>query len=86
MSNHVGFRFYRTIEYDTPNEIVELNHWGSFILAEVTAEGSDIIFYPNKQNPTQNGIPVKDGTTRQIPLRLYDFKASGNCTVVLYGA
>lgn len=85
MSNHVGFRYYKTIEYNTPNELVELDFQGSFILSEVTSD-SDIIFYPNKQNPSQNGIPVKAGTTRQIPLRIYDFKADGNCTVVLYGA
>ena len=62
-----------------------------FIYVEVSAD-TDVIFYPNdfptQGHPTKGvvscGIPIKAGTTREIPMLVYNYTATGNVTVVAY--
>jgi hypothetical protein len=62
-----------------------------YVLVEVTAT-TDVIFYPNdfptQGHPTKGitscGIPIKGGTTRVIPMLVYNYTATGNVTVVAY--
>lgn len=86
MSMFAGFRSYKRIDYTTPNQVVEIGKHGSYVFIEVTAGNSDIDFFPNPDLPAEygGGIPVKQNTTRQIPMTVYNFKASGNCTVIAY--
>jgi hypothetical protein len=64
-----------------------------YIYVEVTNDtASDIIFYPNdfgsQGHPAaglvSQGIPIKAGTTREIPMAVYNYTATGNVTVVAY--
>lgn len=83
-----GFRSYMRVDYSTPNQVVTLDPSGAFIFVEVTAPsgGGNVDFYPNVDLPFQpgGGITVAAGTTRQIPMTVYNFKATGNCTVIAY--
>ena len=61
-----------------------------YLHIEVTNDGgSAILFYPNdfpeQGRPATEGIPVKAGATRIIPMTCYNFTASGTVTVVAYG-
>jgi hypothetical protein len=67
---------------------------GQYILSEVTNAGaSDVLFYPNdfpNQGHPANGvpdqgIPIKAGETRVIPMIIYNFTTTGKVTVVAYG-
>lgn len=91
MATIFGLRSYKRIDYTTPNQVVEIDDvskFGSYVLLEVTNPSSttDIDFFPNPDLPTEagGGIPVPKGTTRQIPMTVYRFKATGNCTVIAY--
>jgi len=46
--------------------------------------------YPDQGHPTagvaSQGIPIKAGTTREIPMYVYNFTATGAVTVVAYTA
>jgi hypothetical protein len=83
-----GFREVQTFYSVTTGT---LDRQASYV--EVTNNGStDIIFYPNdfpnSGHPTANvaskGIPVKAETTREIPMLLFNFVASGPITLVAY--
>lgn len=62
---------------------------GTVQLVEVTNKtASDVDFLVNdypQGGITGVAIPILAGTTRQIPLQLYKFKATGVVTVVAYG-
>lgn len=66
---------------------------GSNIYVEVTNSNlTDVIFYandfPSQGHPTNGdptkGIPILAGTTRAIPMTVYNFTATGAVTVVAY--
>lgn len=69
------------------------NIGAQYIYVEVTNNtGVDILFYPN-DFPSQGhatsgdikyGIPIKVGTTREIPMTVYNYTASGVVTIVAY--
>ena len=76
------FRTSRTLKSVTEGD---LN--GVFQLLEVTNDGAtDVDFTPNAMGSGFMGdpIPVKAGTTRTIPLSVYNFKATGAITIVAY--
>jgi hypothetical protein len=82
-----GFRSYKTISYTTG--LITLDDKGSYIYAEVTNGGAaDITFspniYPENGLADGGGITVKVGTTRSIPMIIYNFQASGACTITAY--
>lgn len=81
-----GFRTYKVINYTSG--LYELDPKGSFVYVEVTAGADDITFqaniFPEHGLADGGGIPIKAGETRKIPLQLYNFQASGACTVVAY--
>lgn len=82
-----GFRSYIRIDYTTPNQVVTVDPSGACVLVEVTnSGGSNIDFFPNTDLPNSpsGGITVAQGTTRQIPMIVYNFRATGNCTVIAY--
>lgn len=61
-----------------------------YSLIEVTnGTGADVLFYlndfPESGHPATDGIPIKAGTTRVIPMICHNFTASGIVTVVAYG-
>lgn len=61
-----------------------------YIYLEVTNNsGTDVLFYlinsPEQVGPATNGIPIKAGTTRPVPMMALAFTASGAVTVVAYG-
>ena len=61
-----------------------------YIYAEVTNDGAtDVMFTVINDFSTASGapqsIPIKAGTTRDIPMLIYSFTASGPVTVVAYG-
>ena len=61
-----------------------------YIYMEVTNDtGADVLFYlndfPEGGHPATDGIPIKAGTTRSVPMECYNFTASGTVTVVAYG-
>ncbi len=75
----------------------EFDTHGAYVYAEVTNNtGGDLIFYPNfydtnggygtdaENIPASEGITIKTLATRNIPMQLYNFKASGTLTVVAY--
>lgn len=60
---------------------------------EVTNNGSTDVSiylndYPDQGHPTKGmsnkGIPIKAGVTREIPMYVYNFTATGPVTVVAY--
>lgn len=65
-----------------------------FVSVEVTnSNATDVTLYVNHfpeqghatvGDPLQ-GIPIKAGTTREIPMIVYNFVATGAVTVVAYG-
>lgn len=81
-----GFRTYTTFNYTTAGTLQTVDDKGSYIYAEVTAGSTDITFSPNQYLgiPDGGGILIKANTTRIIPLILYNFTATGACTVVAY--
>lgn len=90
MANSVGFRTVAVFK-DVPasTEQVIGREQGNIVLAEVTNKtGVDIDFLVNDypgQGSNGVSIPIPANSTRQIPLQLYKFKATGVVTVVAYG-
>lgn len=87
MAMIAGLRKVRVFEGVTE---ATLDRHGSYIYLEVTnAGGSEVKFYPNdfeeQGHPATAGIPIAPGTTRTVPMTVYNFKASGAVTVVAYG-
>lgn len=66
-----------------------IDYHGNYVLIEVTNDtASDVDFTINdfrEQGHIGDTIPVKAGTTRQIPMAVYNFVASNTVTVVAYG-
>lgn len=85
---YFGFRNYMTVNYTTPNQPVTLDPSGAVVMVEVTNSNTgSVTFYPNPDLPsltTGGGIPIPGNSTRQIPMRVYSFTATGNVTVVAY--
>lgn len=83
-----GFRSYMRIDYTTPNQVVTVDPSGAFIYVEVTnpSTSSPVDFFPNTDLPFQpgGGITIPANSTRQIPMTVYNFRATGNCTVIAY--
>jgi hypothetical protein len=85
MAVYGGFRKVLVIEDATEGRI---DKHGAYLLIEVTNNsGSEVKFYPNEEYVGQgsHGIPIAPNATRQIPLAVYTFRATGNVTVVAYG-
>lgn len=68
----------------------DLSRYGEILYAEVDAD-VDTLFYPNPmmldgtpKPVAPDGIPIKAGVTRCIPMALYNFKADAAVTVVAY--
>jgi len=79
-----GFRQYKVIV----GAVGTLGTQYAYI--EVTNDtGADVLLYlndfPEGGHPATDGIPIKAGTTRPIPVTCYNFVASGTVTVVAYG-
>jgi hypothetical protein len=86
MANFAGFRTVQVLSNVTDGT---LN--GNTLLIEVTNPGgTDVTIrlnnFPEQGHPASDPIPVKAGSTREIPMRVYNFTASGAVTVVAYGA
>lgn len=86
MATPVGFRSYTILSDVT---VGELDKHGACIYVEVTNDGTtDALFFPNsfpnQGHQNLHGIPVKAGTTRQIPLAVYNFKSTVPVTVIGY--
>jgi hypothetical protein len=68
---------------------------GYFKMVEVTST-VDTLFYPNAFNYNEDGtfshpkhsdgIPIKAGVPKVIPMAVYNFKADAAVTVVAFGA
>jgi hypothetical protein len=61
------------------------------VYMEVTNNGAEDVEislndFSFQGHPASEGIPIKAGTTRNIPMRVYNFKATGAVTVVAYSA
>lgn len=61
------------------------------VYMEVTNSGAvDVTISVNdftaQGHPPSEGIPVLAGTTREIPMEIFNFTATGAVTVVAYGA
>lgn len=81
----VGFRQYKTLLNTTSGDIG--TQW---LCVEVTNNGSfDVLFYandyPEQGHPATDGIPIRAGETREIPLQVLKFTATGPVDVVAYG-
>lgn len=80
-----GFRKIKVFREVTEAEI---DRSGAFIFIEVTNDNaSDVDFTVNdfrSQGHSPVSIPIKAGTTRQIPLAVYHFTATAPVTVVAY--
>lgn len=85
--NVAGFRKVRVFTDVTEAEV---DVHGNYVLLEVTNKGdTEVLFRPNhfpEQGHTSDAIPVEPGTTRRIPMTVYKFTATGQVTVVAYGA
>ena len=84
MKGVAGFRQHKTITG------VSGTLGAQYTTTEVTnSTGDDILFYvndfPGGGHPASDGIPIKAGTTRIIPMIIYNFTSSGIVTVVAYG-
>ncbi len=84
MRGAAGFRYHKTLSNVTSGDLGT-----QFLVVEVTNGGiTDVLFYGNdfteQGHPPGEGIPIVAGTTREIPLTIYNFKASGPVTVVAY--
>jgi hypothetical protein len=82
-----GFRDYKVI---TGTSGTFGNESGGFKYVEVTNDTAGTVnvsfnSYPD-QGHNADAIPVKAGTTRNIPLAVYNFTATGSVTVVAYKA
>lgn len=83
---NTGFRSHKVITGTTG----VLDRQGAFIYLEVTS-ATDTLFYPNINDVNGNiapagsdGIPLKAGVTKIIPMAVYNFKADAAVTVVAY--
>ena len=85
MAYSIGFRTVKVLEEVTE---ADLDQSGAYVFLEVTNNGtSDVKFYVNDfahQGVKEQGIPIKAGTTRVIPMQIYKFRATGPVTVVAY--
>jgi hypothetical protein len=85
---NVGFRSHKVI---TAQTFGVLDTHGAYIYLEVDS-ATDTLFYPNAINPTTgdpvaagvDGIPIKAGVTKVVPMAVYNFKADAAVTVVAY--
>lgn len=85
MSILAGMRTVKVLENVTSGDLGM-----DYVMVEVTNNGgSPVKFFPNdypeQGHPATEGIPVKNGETRQIPMLVRNFKASGAITIVAYG-
>lgn len=88
MGNNVGFRSNKVFENVPANQLTTIDNYGAFLQVEVTNDTAGTVkFYPNQfegQGHKGDGIPIKAGQTRIIPMAVYNFKADGVVTVVAY--
>lgn len=81
-----GFRSVKVLLATTGDTLSDHGDW---IYAEVTNNGaSDVTFsvndYTSQGSVPSPGIPIKAGTTRNIPMAIYNFTATGPVDVVAY--
>lgn len=82
-----GFRSVKVV-LNATSGILDVH--GNVLTVEVTNNGASTAnFFPNdfpeNGNPALVSIPIYAGQTRQIPMRVYNFKSDAPLDVVGYG-
>lgn len=82
-----GYRGHKVV---TATSSGLLSRSGAFHRLEVDS-ATDTLFYPNALDdalnavtPPVDGIPIKAGVTRVIPMQVYTYKADAPVTIVAY--